>query len=169
MTIEAKTDAATKLRELFIDQLKDIYWVEKELTQAIPKMKENATSNQLKEALSEHLSETEHQVERLDKVFSSIGSESEAVKCVAMVGLEKEGEELMQETEPGAIRDAAIIAAAQKIEHYEIATYGTLCAFAKSLNENESYDLMTESLDEEKAADKKLTKLASDINEEAMK
>ena len=166
--VKAKKSAAEDLREFFVDALKDIYWAEKALTKALPKMSKNATSKKLIEALNSHLTETEGQIERLQQVFEMIGEKAVAKKCEAMAGLIKEGEEILEETEPGAVRDAGIIAASQKIEHYEIATYGTLCAYAKTLGEIKAGKLLHESLEEEKAADKTLTEAAyNDINFEA--
>ncbi|WP_318640140.1 YciE/YciF ferroxidase family protein [Flavobacterium ardleyense] len=166
--VKAKKSAAEDLREFFVDALKDIYWAEKALTKALPKMSKNATSKKLIEALNSHLTETEGQIERLQQVFEMIGEKAVAKKCEAMAGLIKEGEEILEETEPGAVRDAGIIAASQKIEHYEIATYGTLCAYAKTLGEIKAGKLLHESLEEEKAADKTLTEAAyNDINFDA--
>lgn len=166
--VKAKRSAAEDLREFFTDALKDIYWAEKALTKALPKMSKNATSSKLVEALNSHLTETETQIQRLEKVFELVGEKAVAKKCEAMAGLIKEGEEILEETEPGAVRDAGIIAACQKIEHYEIATYGTLCAYAKTLGESEAGDLMHLTLEEEKAADITLTEAAyNDINFEA--
>jgi ferritin-like metal-binding protein YciE len=165
---KTKPDTATGLRELFVEELKDIYWAEKALTKAIPKMIKNATSPELTEALTEHLEVTKEQASRLEDVFSSINEKATAKKCEAMAGLIKEAEEIMKETEKGVVRDAGIILAAQKVEHYEIATYGTLCAFAKTLSENEAADLLEETLSEEKEADETLTHIAeSSINFEA--
>ncbi len=149
------------LHELLTDGLKDIYWAEKALTKAIPKMIKNAMSSELNEALSAHLEETEGQVTRLEDVFSSIDEKAVAKKCEAMDGLIKEADEIMKETDEGAMRDAGIIAAAQKVEHYEIATYGTLRAFAEILGYQEAVDLLQETLDQEKAADEKLTEVTS--------
>lgn len=166
--LPAKSDAATGLRSLFEDSLKDIYWAEKALTKAIPKMIKNASSQDLIAALKEHLSVTEQQVTRLDEVFTTIGTKAQAKKCAAMEGLINEATEIMQETEHGVVRDAGIISAAQKVEHYEIATYGTLCAFAKILGEDEAAGLLHETLDEEKEADDKLSEVAeASINIEA--
>ena len=166
--VKAKKNAAEDLREFFVDALKDIYWAEKALTKALPKMSKNATTAKLVEAIDAHLIETEGQIERLEKVFSIIGEKAVAKKCDAMDGLIKEGESILEETKPGAVRDAGIIAASQKIEHYEIATYGTLCAYAKTLGEDEAGKLLHESLEEEKKADKTLTEAAyNDINFEA--
>ena len=166
--VKAKKNAAEDLREFFVDALKDIYWAEKALTKALPKMSKNATTKKLVEAIDSHLIETEGQIERLEKVFKLIGEKAVAKKCEAMDGLIKEGESILEETQPGPVRDAGIIAASQKIEHYEIATYGTLCAYAKTLGEEEAGKLLHESLEEEKKADKTLTEAAyNDINFEA--
>ncbi|MBZ4041010.1 YciE/YciF ferroxidase family protein [Flavobacterium hibisci] len=159
-TIKAKSDAAEGLRELFIDSLKDIYWAEKALTKALPKMAKNATSENLITAINEHLTVTEGQVERLEQVFEILGEKASAKKCDAMEGLIKEGESIMEETQEGAVRDAGIISASQKIEHYEIASYGTLAAFALTLNEEEAAALLQQTLEEEKDADTILTEAA---------
>lgn len=158
--VKPKASAAEGLRELFVDSLKDIYWAEKALTKALPKMAKNATSQNLKTALEDHLNVTQEQVSRLEQVFEIIGKKAAAKKCDAMEGLIKEGESIMEETQPGAVRDAGIIAASQKIEHYEIATYGTLCAFAKTLGEDEAAQLLEATLAEEKEADVTLTEAA---------
>ena len=158
--VKAKRTAAEGLRELFIDSLKDIYWAEKALTKALPKMAKNASSGNLKSALEDHLSVTENQIKRLEQVFEMIGEKAVAKKCEAMAGLIKEGQEIMEETEIGPVRDAGIIAASQKIEHYEIATYGTLCAFGKTLGEMDAIDLLHATLEEEKDADLTLTEAA---------
>ena len=165
---KAKSNAASGLTELFEDGLKDIYWAEKALTKAIPTMIKNATSEELIEALNNHLSETEEQVSRLEKVFELIDKKATAKKCDAMAGLIEEGKGIIEETELGVVRDAGIIAASQKIEHYEIATYGTLRQFAETLGFSEVASLLEETLDEEKGADKKLTEVAVNaINIEA--
>ena len=161
-------EVAEGLHELFVDGLKDIYWAEQALTLAIPKMIEKATSKDLKNALTMHLEETENQVKRLESVFKAIDESPEAKKCEAMAGLVKEAGEIMDSTKSGVVRDAGIIAAAQKVEHYEIATYGTLRTFAEVLGEDDAMELLQESLDEEKNADVKLTKIAvSHVNSEA--
>ena len=164
---KAKPDAAAGLRELFVDELKDIYWAEKELTKAIPKMIKNATSGELVEALTGHLEETKNHVTRLEEVFSCIGEKAVAKKCEAMAGLTKEAGEIMEDTEKGVVRDAGIILAGQKVEHYEIATYGTLASFAKILGENEAVSLLEETLNEEKTADVKLSQISDSINVDA--
>lgn len=158
--VKAKSSAAEGLRELFTDSLKDIYWAEKALTKALPKMAKNATSENLITAINDHLITTQNQVTRLEQVFEIVGEKAQAKKCDAMDGLIKEGESIMEETETGPVRDAGIIAASQKIEHYEIATYGTSCAFAKTLGENEAMELLAATLAEEKEADVTLTEAA---------
>ncbi|MEO6813754.1 MAG: ferritin-like domain-containing protein [Ginsengibacter sp.] len=160
---------AKGLRELFEDELKDIYWAEKALTKGIPKMIKNATSQELIDALEDHLEVTKGHVERCEKAFELLGKPARAKKCEAMEGLTKEAEEIMESTEKGMVRDAGIISAAQKVEHYEIASYGTLCAFANTLGENEVADLLEQTLNEEKEADQTLTGIAeSSINVEAV-
>ncbi len=159
---------ADGLRELFEDELKDIYWAEKALTKAIPKMIKNATSEELINALEEHLEVTKGHIERCEQAFELLGKAARAKKCEAMEGLTKEAEEIMESTAEGVVRDAGIISAAQKVEHYEIASYGTLCAFAKTLGEDEVANLFEQTLNEEKEADQTLTGIAeSSINVEA--
>jgi ferritin-like metal-binding protein YciE len=166
--IKPKKSAAAGLRELFADGLKDIYWAEKALLKALPKMAKNATTQDLIEAIDEHTAVTEEQVAKVEKVFELLGKKAVASKCEAMDGLIKEGQEIMESTEPGPVRDAGIIAASQKIEHYEIATYGTLCAFSKTLGEDEVTKILEEILAEEKEADSILTEAAYNaINFEA--
>lgn len=159
-TVKAKSSAAEGLRDLFVDSLKDIYWAEKALTKALPKMAKNATSENLITAINDHLAVTEQQVARLEQVFEIVGEKAAAKKCDAMEGLIKEGEGIMEETQQGPVRDAGIIAASQKIEHYEIATYGTLAAFALTLGEDEAAALLQQTLEEEKQADTLLTEAA---------
>ncbi|PZU83242.1 MAG: hypothetical protein DI529_12995 [Chryseobacterium sp.] len=159
----AKKDAAKDLSDLFEDSLKDIYWAEKALVKALPKMMKNATNEKLKAAIEKHLAETETHVTRLEEIFESMGKKAKAKKCDAMQGLLDEADSIVQETEPGTVRDAGIIAAAQKVEHYEIATYGTLAAFAKILKESVPLKNLLKTLEEEKTCDESLTQLA-DIN-----
>lgn len=159
---------SSQLMKLFEDELKDIYWAEKALTKAIPKMIKNATAPELIDALTSHLEETENQVTRLEQVFESIEKKAVAKKCEAMEGLIKEAGEIMESCEPGAMCDAGIISAGQKVEHYEIATYGTLRQFAETLGLTEAATLLEATLNEEKAADEKLSEVATDaINIEA--
>ena len=161
---------ASQLMKLFEDSLKDIYWAEKALTKAIPKMIKNATSPELVEALENHLAETEEQVGRVEQVFELLEKKPAAKKCEAMEGLIKEGEGVMEECEDGAMMDAGIIGAGQKIEHYEIAAYGTLRTFAETLGLEDVAGLLEETLEEEKAADEKLTEVAvATVNLEAAK
>jgi len=159
----AKKDAAKDLSDLFEDSLKDIYWAEKALVKALPKMMKNATNEKLKAAIEKHLAETETHVTRLEEIFESMGKKAQAKKCDAMQGLLDEADSIVEETEPGTVRDAGIIAAAQKVEHYEIATYGTLAAFAKILKESAPLKNLLKTLEEEKTCDESLTQLA-DVN-----
>jgi len=151
----------SQLEKLFLDSLKDIYWAEKHLTKVLPKMKKKATSDELKEAIEEHLTQTEEHVSRLEQVFNLCGKKPQAKKCEAMEGLTKEGDSIVEETEDGTeTRDAGIIMAAQKVEHYEIATYGTLVVFAKTLGMKDAADILIETLKEEKDTDERLTAIA---------
>jgi len=163
--VSPAADAAGALKDFFIDSLKDIYWAENALVKALPKMAANASSPLLVSAITEHLEITKLQVARLETIFAVLGENAEGKKCEAMAGLLKEGDSILEETVPGPVRDAGIIAASQKIEHYEIATYGTLCAFAKTLGENDAAQLLTQTLAEEKEADMILSDAAySSIN-----
>lgn len=149
------------LQETFLEELADIYDSEKQLTKALPKMAEAAQFEELKEAFEEHLEETKTHMERLEQVFEIFGEEAKGQKCKAMKGIIEEGEELIKD-EAG---DAGLICAAQKVEHYEIATYGSLLAWAEKLGKDEAARLLEETLDEEKAADEKLNNLAETANE----
>ncbi|WP_294233197.1 ferritin-like domain-containing protein [uncultured Chryseobacterium sp.] len=165
----AKKGAAKELKDLFEDSLKDIYWAEKALLKALPTMMKNATDEKLKNAIDNHITETEGQIGRLEECFKAIGKKAQAKKCDAMQGLLDEGKSIMEETEPGTVRDAGIIAAAQKVEHYEIATYGTLAAFAKVLQEEDCLKHLLSTLEEEKKCDALLTKVAdTNLNSKAM-
>jgi len=159
-SVTAAADAATDLRAFFIDSLKDIYWAENALVKALPKMADNATSAHLFTAIKDHHAVTQNQVARLEQVFGLLGEKAEGKKCEAMAGLLKEGDSILEETVSGPVRDAGIIAASQKIEHYEIATYGTLCSFAKTLGENDAAKLLMQTLAEEKEADMLLSDAA---------
>jgi len=168
--VKANTqETNSQLQKLFEDSLKDIYWAEKNLTKALPKMQKAATTEELKNAIEEHLAQTENQVARLEQVFELIGKKAQAKKCEAMEGLIKEGESIVEETEEGSMtRDVGIIMAAQKIEHYEIATYGGLAQIATTMGLDEAADLLNETLDEEKETDQLLTEIAeNNINWEA--
>ena len=155
--------------EVFEHLLQDMYYAEKKLVKALPKMAEASSNEDLKKAFEEHLEETKGHVDRIKKVLEMLGLEVSTEKCPAMDGLVKEGEELMKDIEKGTLRDVALIAAAQKVEHYEIASYGTLCELARTTGNDDAHDILGETLEEEKAADSKLSKLAEQgINEEGM-
>lgn len=165
-SISTEVSALTKL---FVDELKDIYWAEKHLIKNLPKMAKAATSSELQAAFENHLKETVNQVDRLEKVFESIGEKATAKKCDAMEGLVKEAEGCIEDTEDGTLtRDAALISCGQKVEHYEIASYGTLKTFAGVLGFTTAVKLLEETLAEEKTADTLLTQIAeSFVNQEA--
>ena len=157
------------LKEFFIDELKDIYWAEKHLVKTLPKMQKAATSQELKDALGDHLEVTKTHVSRLEQAFEAVGQKAQAKKCDAMEGITTEGDGIVEETEEGtSTRDVGIIMAAQKVEHYEIATYGGLAQLATTLGLTEVADLLNETLAEEKEADSLLTDIAeNNINYEA--
>ena len=156
------------LRKLYVDELKDLYSAEKQILQALPRMAKKAKNAQLKQAFELHLQETQNQVERLDQVFELLGKSPRGKKCKGMEGLLEEGKEMMQEEMEPEVMDAALIAAAQRVEHYEIAGYGTVRTYARILGEDKHVKLLQQTLDEEGNTDKKLTQLAeSSINVEA--
>lgn len=158
----------TSLRKLFIDELRDAYHAEKQLTKALPKLAKAATSPDLRDAFESHLEETQGQVERLEEVFELLDEPAKTKPCAGMAGIIEEGSDLIKEEAKGAALDAGLIASAQRAEHYEMAAYGSLVAWAKALNEEKVADLLQETLEEEKAADEKLSALAeSGINDEA--
>ncbi|MDF2191212.1 ferritin-like domain-containing protein [Paraflavitalea sp. CAU 1676] len=159
----------TQLEKFFEDSLKDIYWAEKALTKALPKMQKAATTEQLQSAIEHHLGQTQEQVSRLEEVFQLLGKKAQAKKCDAMEGLLKEGESIVEETEDGSMtRDVGIIVASQKVEHYEIATYGSLVQLARTMGNDEVAELLEATLEEEKETDQALTDIAkNDINWEA--
>ena len=160
--------AEKDLNELFLDTLKDIYYAEKQILKALPKMAKAANSDKLRSAFEKHHDETEGHVERLEQIFELLGKAARGKKCKAMEGLIEEGKEMMQEDMEPEVMDAALIAAAQRIEHYEIAGYGTVRTYAQLLDEQNQAKLLQQTLDEEGEADKKLTQLAeSMINVEA--
>lgn len=156
------------LNELFEETLKDVYFAEKAILKALPKMAAKSTSEDLRDAFNEHMKVTEGQVDRLDKVFKLIGTKSSGKECAALKGLVQETEELITEAKkPNEVLDAGLIGCAQAVEHYEIARYGTLRAWAEQLGYDEAADLLQETLDEERATDELLTQLSSDLNAEA--
>lgn len=152
-----------ELHELFLDELGDIYSAEQQLTKALPRMAKAAQSNELRQAFESHLQETENQISRLEQVADSLGETIKRKTCKGMKGLIEEGSEMMQEKKNSSAIDATLIASAQKVEHYEIAAYGTLCAWAKQMNHDQALDLLHETLEEEKAADEKLTGIAESV------
>ena len=155
------------LKDLYIDELKDIYDAESRLVKALPKLAKAATSGELRSGFEAHLEQTRGHVERLEEIFNGLDEKPTGKKCNAMAGLVKEGEETMDEDFEGEVMDAALIAAAQRVEHYEIAAYGTVCEFAKVLGEMKHASLLEKTLEEESQTDQKLTKLAKKINAQA--
>lgn len=157
------------LTELYVDELKDIYSAEKQLTKALPKMAKAASSEELRDGFQEHLEQTKGHVQRLETIFEMLGKKPTGKKCMGMEGLVKEGAEIMGEDFSDEVMDAALISAAQRVEHYEIAAYGTVCAYADLLGESEHAELLRQTLEEEKETDQKLTELSQEINVEAEK
>ena len=156
------------LHDLFEETLRDIYYAEKAITKALPKMAKKASSEDLAAAFQEHLQQTEGQIERLEQVFKLIEKPARGKKCHAIEGMIEEAEEIIKEAESDTVRDAGMLAAAQAVEHYEISRYGTLVAWAQKLGLSEAAELLEETLDEEKETDEKLSELAeSEINAEA--
>ncbi|MEO7961496.1 MAG: ferritin-like domain-containing protein [Ginsengibacter sp.] len=168
-TSAGKGASDSMLKEFFIDELKDIYWAEKHLVKTLPKMKKAATSTELQDAFEEHLQVTKTHVTRLEQAFEKLGKKAQAKKCDAMAGITTEGEGIIEETEEGtSTRDVGLILAAQKVEHYEISTYGGLHQLAVTLGLDDVADLLFQTLEEEKEADETLTSIAeNNINYEA--
>jgi ferritin-like metal-binding protein YciE len=169
MNEKTSSTQKTKLEAFFVDELKDIYWAEKHLTKALPKMRKAATSKDLANAFNEHLAVTKGHLTRLEKVFNLMGKKPQAKKCEAMAGISKECDSIIEDTEKGTFtRDAGLIFGAQKVEHYEIATYGTLAQFASNIGREDVANILAQTLGEEKDADKSLTQLAlAHINADA--
>jgi ferritin-like metal-binding protein YciE len=175
MSTEKKTSNLTQemknsdFHKFFVEEIQDIYWAENHLVKALPKMQKAATSKELVKAIEKHLEETKKHVQTLEQVFELLDEKATAKKCEAMAGILKEGDSIVEDTDKDTMtRDAGIILAAQKVEHYEIATYGTLRVFAQHMGHNEIYDLLSKTLENEKATDVALTKLAENfVNEEA--
>jgi ferritin-like metal-binding protein YciE len=156
------------LKELYIDELRDIYNAEYQLTKALPKMAKAATSDELRAGFEEHLEQTKGHIERLERIFQELGEKPTGKKCKGMEGLVEEGDEMIKEDElEGEVLDAGLISAAQRVEHYEIATYGCVRTYANLLCEDDAAGLLEQTLKEEKETDQKLTKLAEKINVEA--
>lgn len=155
------------LRELYIEELKDLYSAENQLVKALPKMAKAAASEELRRGFEEHLEQTKEHVARLEKVFQALDESPKGKKCTGMEGLVKEGSEVIAEDFEDAVKDAALIGAAQRVEHYEIAAYGTASEFARILGESEHVSLLEQTLEEEKETDQKLSELGKDINSQA--
>lgn len=155
------------LKELYIEELKDLYSAENQLVKALPKLAKAAASDELRQGFEEHLEQTKGHVQRLEKIFATLDENPKGKKCKGMEGLIEEGSEVMEEDFEDSLLDAALIGAAQRVEHYEIAAYGTVRSFAETLGETEHVSLLNETLEEEKETDEKLTELAHQINSEA--
>src|SRR3984893_14179456 len=155
------------LKDLYIDELKDLYSAESQLVKALPKMAKAASFDELRHGFEEHLEQTKGHVQRLEKIFQALGESPKGKKCKGMEGLIEEGSEVMEEDYEGSVLDAALIGAAQRVEHYEIAGYGTVRSMAETLGESDHVSLLEETLEEEKETDEKLTELAGQINAQA--
>lgn len=157
----------TGLRELFVDELKDLYNAENQLVKALPKMAKASESGELRSGFENHLDQTKNHVERLERIFSKLDENPKGKKCKGMQGLIEEGSEATEEYKKGAVRDAALIGGAQRVEHYEIAGYGTAIAMGRQLGESEHVQLLEQTLEEEKETDAKLTSLSEKVNRTA--
>src|ERR1700731_942713 len=155
------------LKDVYVAELKDLFDAENRLVKAIPKMAKAATSEKLRSGFEEHLEQTRGHVDRLKEIFDAMGEKATGKKCAGMMGIVKEGEEIMDEDFEGEVMDAALISAAQRVEHYEIAAYGCVRTWADLLGENEASSLLEKTLEEEKETDEKLTQLAEEINVQA--
>jgi ferritin-like metal-binding protein YciE len=155
------------IEDLFLDELKDLYSAEKQITKALPKLVKAASTQELSAAFDAHLQETKGQVERLEEIFEKLGKKGTGKTCEGMKGVLAEGAEVIEEIEKGVIRDAGLISAAQRVEHYEIAGYGSVIAFAQLLGKKDIVELLEETLEEEKATDEKLTEISQTVNQEA--
>jgi ferritin-like metal-binding protein YciE len=156
------------LRDLYVDELRDLYDAENRLVKALPKLAKEAESSELRSGIEEHLEQTKGHLDRLRQILETMGEKSSGKKCAGMVGLLEEGDEMMDEDFEGGVKDAALISAAQRVEHYEIAAYGCVKTWAGLLGEREAQRLLEQTLQEEKETDEKLTELAEQINVEAM-
>jgi ferritin-like metal-binding protein YciE len=163
------TMKVTTVEQLLVEELKDLYSAENQITKTLPKMVETASSMELKSAFEHHLKETQGQIERLEKAFKILGTTPKSKTCDGMKGILVEGSEMLHETPAGDIRDVVLISAAQRVEHYEMAAYGSVHAYASELDQPEIAEPLQETLEEEKAADKKLTEIAQKINIRALR
>jgi ferritin-like metal-binding protein YciE len=166
--LQRKHMSVESLQELFLDELKDLYSAEKQITQALPKLVKAATSSKLKDAFQSHLEETNGQIERLETIFEMLKKKGTGKTCEGMKGVLSEGTEVVEETKKGDLRDAGLITAAQRVEHYEMAGYGGVREYAKLLGQKDIMALLDETLKEEEAADKKLTMIAKEVNAAAL-
>jgi len=157
------------IEKLFIEELKDIYSAETQITKALPKMAKAAKSEELKTAFTHHLRETEGHVQRLEQVFETLGASPKGKTCDGMKGVLTEGEEALKESAEGDVRDAALISAAQRVEHYEMAAYGAVRDYAEKLGKKQVAGILEQTLNEEKAADQKLTEIAQKVNQQALR
>jgi ferritin-like metal-binding protein YciE len=157
------------IEKLFVDELKDLYSAENQITKALPKLAKASNSDNLRAAFEGHLKETEEQIERLEEIFRILEVSPRGKTCQGMKGLLEEGSEVLEEAEEGAVRDAAMISAAQRVEHYEMAGYGSVRTYAQLLGRDKIVTLLDKTLDEEKSADSRLTKIAKSVNEEALR
>jgi ferritin-like metal-binding protein YciE len=157
------------IQDLFVEELKDLYSAEKQITKALPKMAKAASSDELRQAFESHLEETNGHVDRLEQIFEILGKSSRGKSCEGMKGLLSEGAELIDEIEKGDVLDAGLISAAQRVEHYEISGYGSVRAYAELLGNSQVADLLRATLDEEKAADEKLTQISKTVNPQAQR
>jgi ferritin-like metal-binding protein YciE len=156
--------ALESMEDLFVHELKDLYSAEKQILKALPKMAKKASNPELRQAFQKHIDQKEQQVQRIETIFESLNGKPRGVKCIGMEGLIEEGQELMDEDMPESLRDAALIGAAQRVEHYEIAAYGTARSFAKQLGLDEAVRLLQQTLDEEAETDELLTSIAERVN-----
>jgi ferritin-like metal-binding protein YciE len=156
------------IEKLFVEELKDLYSAESQITKALPKLAKAASSQELQSAFEQHLEETEGQIRRLEQVFEILGASPKGKTCNGMKGILSEGSEAIEETEEGDVRDAALISGAQRVEHYEMAAYGAVRSYAERLKQKQIAQLLEETLEEEKAADKKLTDISKKVNQQAL-
>ncbi len=159
--------AEKNLKSVFVDELRDIYNAEQQLIKALPKMAKAATSEELRSGFEKHLEQTKEHAARIEKIFSGMGEPVKGKKCKGMEGIVSEGGEVMSEDYEGSVMDAALISAAQRVEHYEMAAYGAVHAYAELMGESEAASLLAQTLEEEKETDQKLTDLSKEINSEA--
>jgi len=160
--------SVNSIEKLLVEELKDLYSAESQITKALPKLAKAASSKELQNAFELHLKETEGQIQRLEQVFEILGASPKGKTCNGMKGILSEGSEAIEETEEGDVRDAALISSAQRVEHYEMAAYGAVRSFAERLKQKQIVQLLEETLEEEKAADKKLTDISKKVNQQAL-